>query len=176
LAGNKVEIYSIVTDNNGISTVKVNITHIQTGKSSEKWMVLSSNGVYKYVDNYDEYGKYQYFIIAEDISGQITSTEFQSKFFFITSDLSDADNDGMLDTWEIEYGLDPSNPNDAKKDLDDDGVNNLDEYKNNGNPTKDIFAENAAFRIKENIAYLAGSVVLFIVLFVLFLLGIRRRN
>ena len=176
LAGKKVEINSIVTDNNGISSVKVNISHIQTSESYEKFMILSSNGVYNYIDTYDEYGKYQYFIITEDISGQITSTEFQSKFFFITSDLSDADNDGMLDTWEIEYGLDPTNPDDAKKDLDNDGVNNLDEYKNNGNPTKDIFAENAAFRIKENIAYLAGSFVLFIVLFILFLIGIRRRN
>jgi hypothetical protein len=176
LAGKNVEINSIVSDNNGIRTVKVNITNIPTGESSERFMALSSNGVYTYVNTYDEYGKYRYFIISEDISGEITSTEFQSKFFWVTPDLSDADNDGMSDYWEMEYGLDPRSPNDATEDMDGDGVNNLEEFENDGNPTKDIFSENAAYRIKENIAYLASSVVLFIVLFVLFLLGIRRRN
>ena len=139
-------------------------------------MTLSTNGVYSDIDKYYDSGQYQYYIIAEDLSGQIKSTESERKFFWITYDLKDADNDGMPDNWEEQYdGLNPRDPNDASGDLDNDGIKNVDEYKNNGNPLKDIFSENAAFRIKENIAYLAGSIVLFIFLFILFLLGIRRR-
>ncbi|MGA1793124.1 MAG: Plug domain-containing protein [Thermoplasmatota archaeon] len=49
-----------------------------------------------------------------------------------TSD--DQDYDGMPDTWENFYGLDPNNPNDADIDRDGDGVNNLMEYRLNRNP------------------------------------------
>lgn len=48
---------------------------------------------------------------------------------------TDDDNDGMPDTWEIEYGLDPL-VNDASEDLDGDGISNADEYANNGNPAQ----------------------------------------
>jgi len=41
---------------------------------------------------------------------------------------ADTDSDGMEDVWELNYGLDPNNPNDALLDLDNDGVSNLDEY------------------------------------------------
>ncbi|MDK8464277.1 hypothetical protein QPL94_11935 [Marinobacter sp. SS13-12] len=39
----------------------------------------------------------------------------------------DADNDGMLDAWEQEQGLDPTNPLDADQDPDGDGLTNLQE-------------------------------------------------
>jgi hypothetical protein len=39
----------------------------------------------------------------------------------------DDDNDGMTDTWEIQYGLDPL-ADDASEDADLDGINNLDEF------------------------------------------------
>ena len=56
---------------------------------------------------------------------------------------SDSDLDGMSDGWEFHHGLDPTNPYDAERDLDSDGVtskwnndieftkdwNNLDEYR-----------------------------------------------
>jgi hypothetical protein len=40
----------------------------------------------------------------------------------------DADNDGMLDAWERRYGLDPSDPFDANKDKDGDGLTNKFEH------------------------------------------------
>jgi hypothetical protein len=40
---------------------------------------------------------------------------------------TDDDNDGMLDAWEIQYGLDPL-ADDASEDADLDGINNLDEF------------------------------------------------
>jgi hypothetical protein len=42
--------------------------------------------------------------------------------------LNDDDSDGMADDWEISYGLDPLDPNDAAQDKDGDGHSNLSEY------------------------------------------------
>ncbi|MDD5454400.1 MAG: hypothetical protein PHW62_02730, partial [Candidatus Ratteibacteria bacterium] len=47
----------------------------------------------------------------------------------------DSDGDGMPDEWEIFYGLNPNNPDDADDDTDDDGLNNLEEYQQGTNPT-----------------------------------------
>ena len=47
----------------------------------------------------------------------------------IDSQDPDDDNDGMPDEWEIKYGLDPFNNQDANKDNDGDGLTNLEEYK-----------------------------------------------
>lgn len=47
---------------------------------------------------------------------------------------TDDDGDGMPDTWEILYHLDPL-INDASQDLDGDGFSNIDEYKNNTDPS-----------------------------------------
>ena len=40
----------------------------------------------------------------------------------------DRDGDGMLDTWETQFGFDPDDAADAFEDLDGDGWNNLDEF------------------------------------------------
>ena len=40
----------------------------------------------------------------------------------------DLDGDGMLNGWEIRYGLDPRDPSDADLDSDGDGLTNLREY------------------------------------------------
>ncbi|MFX1606083.1 MAG: hypothetical protein ACFFDD_09255, partial [Promethearchaeota archaeon] len=45
------------------------------------------------------------------------------------------DNDGMPDSWEMLYGLDMNNPNDAQLDKDGDGLTNLQEYLLGTNPT-----------------------------------------
>jgi len=42
--------------------------------------------------------------------------------------LMDSDHDGMPDAWEIEFGLNPSEPSDASADQDGDGYTNLEEY------------------------------------------------
>ena len=47
---------------------------------------------------------------------------------------TDADNDGMPDDWESQYGLD-TGKNDAYNDPDSDGLVNLEEYQHHTNPT-----------------------------------------
>ncbi|HXJ59575.1 MAG TPA: lamin tail domain-containing protein [Verrucomicrobiae bacterium] len=47
----------------------------------------------------------------------------------------DRDNDGMPDSWELQYGLNPDNPNDATQDKDHDGLSNRDEYLAGTDPT-----------------------------------------
>ena len=41
---------------------------------------------------------------------------------------TDTDNDGMTDSWEVFYGLNPIDPTDASLDSDSDGLSNLREY------------------------------------------------
>ena len=42
--------------------------------------------------------------------------------------VNDRDADGMVDEWEVEFGLNPANASDAMVDTDSDGVINLDEF------------------------------------------------
>ncbi|MDM8522993.1 DUF1566 domain-containing protein [Desulfococcaceae bacterium HSG8] len=47
---------------------------------------------------------------------------------------TDADDDGMTDSFEFQYGFDSSNPDDASGDRDEDGLTNLEEYEIGTNP------------------------------------------
>ncbi|GAA61870.1 hypothetical protein P20652_3759 [Pseudoalteromonas sp. BSi20652] len=49
----------------------------------------------------------------------------------------DDDNDGMSDEFELLYGFDPLNPNDANSDFDSDGLTNLEEMLLETNPLLD---------------------------------------
>lgn len=53
---------------------------------------------------------------------------------FHIADSADYDNDGMSDTFENEYGLDPYNPDDADDDADSDGFTNLEEFNSGTSP------------------------------------------
>ncbi len=46
----------------------------------------------------------------------------------------DADDDGMSDAFETEYGFNLNDPTDAEEDADDDGLTNLEEYNYETNP------------------------------------------
>jgi hypothetical protein len=48
---------------------------------------------------------------------------------------TDDDNDGLPDAWENQYGLDPLNKDDARQDLDGDGIENSVEHDNGTDPT-----------------------------------------
>jgi pectate lyase len=50
--------------------------------------------------------------------------------------VADADKDGMPDTWEAKYGLNPNDASDAAKDLSGDGYTNIEKYLNGLDPTK----------------------------------------
>ena len=49
----------------------------------------------------------------------------------------DADSDDILDAWESQNGLDPSDATDGRIDFDGDGLTNLEEFANNSNPNRD---------------------------------------
>jgi pectate lyase len=49
---------------------------------------------------------------------------------------ADTDGDGMPDSWERRFGLNPIDPSDGADDKDHDGYTNLEEYLNNTNPKK----------------------------------------
>lgn len=49
--------------------------------------------------------------------------------------ITDGDNDGIADIWEIQFGLDPFDLSDAQLDKDTDGVINLEEFNAGTNPT-----------------------------------------
>ena len=50
----------------------------------------------------------------------------------------DSDSDGMPDSWEILYGLDPNDPSDASSDRDNDGFTALEEFLNGTIPSGSI--------------------------------------
>jgi len=66
-------------------------------------------------------------------------------------DLTDSDGDGIPDWWEIAYGLDPHNPNDALLDNDKDGRNNLEEYLSGTDPN------DPSSVLKLDVAYTKGK-------------------
>ncbi len=47
----------------------------------------------------------------------------------------DLDGDGMDDSWELNYGLNPNDSSDAEKDLDGDGLSNLEEFQSGTDPS-----------------------------------------
>lgn len=49
---------------------------------------------------------------------------------------SDDDNDGLPDTWEQQYGLNPLDARDAALDTDNDGLTNLQEFEQGSDPTQ----------------------------------------
>jgi hypothetical protein len=172
LQDGSVTITCIATDNIGIETVEVTITY-PDGSKEEKSMTLSSDGKYVYSKTYDDLGKYIFRVTVKDKAGNEIVTD--DKTFWITLDKDDTDNDGMPDWWEEKYGLDPEDPTDATEDMDGDSYTNLKEYEIGTNPAKDIFLENAGYRVKENGSFLVASLVLFIVIVLMSIYGKRRR-
>jgi hypothetical protein len=171
LLDESVDIICIATDNVKIKSVVVEITtpSIEIIKRDMKYV---SGDKYTYSSTYDKYGKYTFKIEVSDIADNVLETVYKS--FWITSNLKDKDNDGMPDRWEERYNLDPEDSNDAKADPDNDGYTNLEEYKIGNNPKKNIFSENAVYRIKENSIYLSGSIVLFLIIILLSIFSKRR--
>jgi hypothetical protein len=171
LISGSVEIICIASDNVGLKSVVVTITTPSTEIYSQNMKYVTEDK-YSYSSTYDVSGKYLFKIEVTDKSDNILETN--EKVFWITSNLDDKDDDGMPDFWEERYNLDPEDSNDAKSDPDGDGYSNLKEYKIGTNPKKDIFSENAVYRIKENSVYLSGSIGFFVVIILLFIFSKRR--
>jgi len=172
LKGQSVSITCIATDNNEIKSVTVSITD-PSNDLYKRNMQHTTQDKYEYSDTFDIIGIYIFQIEVKDIANNAIDTI--DKSFWITSDLEDKDNDGMSDIWEEKQGFDSEDPNDANQDPDGDGYSNLEEFKMGTNPKKDIFSENAGYRIKENSFYLAGSIVLFLIIILISIFGKWRK-
>lgn len=172
IIGDNVEITCIATDNIMIDIVEVTVIYSDVSDVDYS-MTWSTAGKYVYNKAYDTLGKHRFYITVFDRAGNKAVTG--EKVFWITLDKNDTDNDGMPDWWEKKYGLNPEDPNDADIDKDGDGYSNLKEYQIDTDPAKDIFIQNALYRVKENILYLVGSVLLFLFLLFLSIFGRRRK-
>ena len=175
LKGEEIIFSCVASDNIGIQTVELIVDPPVFPPSPEQHnMEITLEGKYEFTNTYDTSGKYTYYVRVYDLAGSKTITT--PKTFWITSDLDDTDDDGMPDWWEEKYGLNPEEPNDADLDFDGDGYSNLKEYKIGTNPSKDIFIENVAYRIRDNILYLVGSIILFLVILILPYIIKRRKS
>ncbi len=76
-------------------------------------------------------------IITVEVTDQEgASSEASIEIDVLKSDNPDFDNDGMPNDWELEYGLNPIDPTDAKIDSDKDGLSNLEEYQKETDPNQ----------------------------------------
>jgi hypothetical protein len=172
LLGESLDIICLASDNVEIKNVIVTIT-TPSLEFYNRNMVFISEDKYSYSSFYETSGKYLFSIeVSDKANNKVNSIQ---KSFWITSDINDTDDDGMPDWWEERYNLDPEDSNDAKSDPDNDGYTNFEEYEIGNNPRKDIFSENAVYRIKENSLYLSGAIAMLFIIFILSIFS-RRRN
>jgi len=173
LVDSNVTISCITYDNIGISSVEVFIIPPE-GSPVTNDLTEKSENEYVYKDIYKTTGVYKYYVTVKDIAGNTEVSD--DKFFYITKNINDKDNDGMPDWWEERYGFDSSDPSDAGEDFDKDGVTNLVEYKAGTNPQKDIFLQNVAYRVRSNILYILSSVILFFVILIIIRISKKWRG
>jgi len=167
-----LDIICIASDNIEIEDVTLVITTPDDEEINVE-MIFRNDGKYAYSRSYQNVGRYEYMVTIVDSADNIVTSE--KKYFWITEDLADKDNDGISDEWERLYNLNPEDPSDADSDFDDDGFTNLEEYKYGFHPGRNLFSQNALKRIDENSLYLSGSVLIFVFLLI-FILFLRRRK
>lgn len=78
-----------------------------------------------------------YSVVISNIAGAVST-------FSTVTVLADNDRDRMADTWEVQYGFNTNDLNDASLDKDNDGLSNAQEYLTGTNPTNAL----STFRIE----------------------------
>ena len=173
LLNQEIVFECIVDDNIEIKSVDLLISP-PVGQTYELSMILQADQKYVHTHTNEVAGTYKANLRVTDSSGNVFTSE--DKYFYITQDLNDADNDGMPTDWEQRYNFNPYNSSDAKKDKDGDGYTNLREYEMGTHPTKKIKFENMAFNIRENALYLTLSAILFILILIISYYGKKRSD
>lgn len=74
-------------------------------------------------------------LVNTPLSFAFTSSAKATFSASVTIGGADSDYDGIPNSWEQVYGLDPNDPDDAYDDQDNDGINNLEEYRKGADPT-----------------------------------------
>lgn len=80
--------------------------------------------------------------IDSDKDGWSDGEEIDNHYYPNGLGRSDVDQDGVYDWWEKKFNLSDLNAKDAKKDLDNDGLNNYGEFLCNTNPLDEDFDNN----------------------------------
>ena len=169
LPGKQVNITCIAYDTSPINRADITIIHPDETHITQPMQL--KNGKYIYQTQFEKTGKYSYYVTIKDSENNIEKSS--QKTFWITTDKDDIDSDGIPNWWEERYGLNPYNPNDAKLDNDDDGYTNKQEFKSGSNPN-DASSKPTDQITSETIGYLIISVILFIVILTLAIIGLRR--
>ena len=127
----------------------------------------------KYVNtsSFSQLGKYTFFATAIVNNKEMTSV---SRSFWITTSLSDKDNDGMTDTWERFYGFNSSDKSDAYQDYDNDGFDNLEEFTMNTDPLEADYIEFILYYIDSNSHLIVLTLFFLLITLLCSILGLRR--
>lgn len=135
-------------------------------------MQYVKEGFYTYSIIFENLGHYSYQIIVPKNDDESYESKMYS--FWISLSYNDIDSDGIADWWEIKYGMDQYNPNDASNDLDGDGYTNKEEFMRNTHPLRDNVFENAWNKLSDNSTYFFISLLFLFVLSWLSLYGIKK--
>ena len=92
--------------------------------------VDGSTGEVSWTPDWDDVGTQAFTLTVDDGDGGSASLSWSVDVAF-----TDLDDDGMADTWEDGYGLDPGDAADALLDGDGDGRTNLEEFEEGTDPT-----------------------------------------
>jgi Ca-activated chloride channel family protein len=131
-----LEIYNIASNVDGKKvtiTWKTNfdsmgILSYRPMDSSSSWSILKETGFatkHEIMITSLLAGEYEYFISATD---ENTNTVIDDTTRYWEIESLDKDMDGMVDSWELNNGLDPNDSSDAYQDKDNDGLLNYEEY------------------------------------------------
>jgi hypothetical protein len=170
----QVEIRCLSTDFSGIQSVLLILMFPDNHSEIHAMSTYPPDTKYVYTRTYEATGKYRFSVTVQDhVGNQQTSEE---KAFWVAQNLNDTDNDGMPDLWELRYGLNPYEPDDALLDPDNDGIANLQEYQQGTNPLKEISSAEFIQRFHDNWLYLLASILVFAAIVILALFGMWRRK
>jgi len=122
---NQVSVTGTASDASSITWVKVNGTEVDSSNNFATWAVTI---------NLSDGANQDIVVSAADTHGNTTPSAAQITITVNTS--LDSDGDGIPDSWELLYGLNPNDPTDANQDLDGDGISNLMEFQS-GTPPND---------------------------------------
>ena len=115
------ESYLIVSEASFKDTITFSNAIALSDINLSKYIILDtdSDGVINYIDSDDD---------GDMVLDIIDIWPSDSRY------VSDSDNDGIPDAWELKYGLDQNDPNDFNSDSDIDGLVAIDEFLNQTSP------------------------------------------
>lgn len=135
-SGSGVRITWNPPESQGGSTITKYKIYRRTSTSDIYLLYSGWDGSFIYNDTTGVPGTtYIYGVAAVNAIGTGPLNESDPVTYQSESSGEDSDYDGMPDSWETTYGLDPNDPTDAVSDTDGDGVPALSEYQGGSDPT-----------------------------------------